>query len=241
MIGGNMRSDKMIINYMRNNQFISNDFIEKKFAGKNKIVFKEDAAKNKFIIKFLKWFFNLIQKITKNKFDFDFMRRTTTIKRTIYIGNGFKELIVNESHNKYIDADFYKLIRHELKHIGQYNKFNFLYELSYISNIWFIVLPIISLLIGLSAWAVLGIALASLLLPAGLSLRGYWELEAFTYGEKKLNELNVLDYCQVKDVVIDAITRYLTSSNYYFALSFIKKIVRKNVEQRITDFCQKGD
>jgi len=114
---------------------------------------------------------------------------------------------------------------HEQVHVEQWEKWWMIYPITYLLNIWSILFPVVLIIIGIPWWIVILSGIVGTCLPAGLSMRAYWEYKAFC---ASFSTANRLCYNNGKvSYVVDRYTNLLTGSQYYYAASFIKPIVRK--------------
>ena len=111
-------------------------------------------------------------------------------------------IYLGENWYHYDDFTRYKHIMHELEHMRQWKRWNVIYSISYL-----------------------------FVLPFGLSMRGYWEWQAF---KKSIDAYFVADkFVFNRKSLIDKYTNILTGKAYLFALLFIKPFVRKIVTKYI--------
>jgi hypothetical protein len=154
------------------------------------------------------------------KFGVDLMydERTTTQGNTIYIGSDW---VSRPDHSRFA------LIMHELEHVRQWRTWWLLYPISYILNIWQVIgtaaVVVVTATTGnlgflwLLIFSIIGLGF----LPAGLSMRGYWEMKAFAVSMRSMYECNM----NVGMWLVDYYTKLICGDSYLYALSFIKKRV----------------
>lgn len=190
---------------IKNKKYFPKNYKEKvlKKFPKFKIIHKRDS-KN-IIILASRFLLKLIKIISFGKIDFKYDMRTSTQGYTIYI-----------SDNWYTKSDLskYSLIEHELVHMGQWKKWNILYKLSYVLNIWSILLPLFVGFLGANFLQILLTIFGSLFLPAIYSFRGIWELQAFRKTIQIKNKFQNYQKANTYRYYFDL----LTGPQYYFAL-----------------------
>lgn len=150
--------------------------------------------------------------------DLEYSRRTTSQGYTIYLGSDYTDRSFLSQH---------KLIMHELRHMDQWQRYNILYPITYLLNIWSIIFPVVSIIVR---FPVLLSIIISLFIPAGLSLRVLWELQAF---KVSLNCIYKAGLPEETDYLINRYTELLTGRNYYFAGSFIRRIIRRSITKHV--------
>ena len=159
---------------------------------------------------------SVLEFICFKKINLNFMSRVTTVGNTIYLGDRWRQ---------YSTMNRRAIMAHEYTHILQWRKWSMIYVLSYFTGIP-ILLPVLSF-IGCSFLFSL---LFSLFFSAGLSMRGYWEWQAF---KEQLLVQKEKTYKVRLDMMVDYYTDVLTGQKYFFALWLIKPVFKKIVRRFI--------
>lgn len=180
---------------------------------KFRIMEKHDA-KN-LIVRFSRFVFSILKKITGRDMRYDL--RTTTLGYTIFLGSDWR------TRTRYGQ---WALIRHELQHCRQWKKWWIFYPISYILNIWSVLIPVVTAAAGGAVWVAIVGAIGSLAMPAGLSMRGVWEFQAFKE-TLAAGASPAIDYVWTPDELADYYTGLLTDFPYFFALTFAAPLVRR--------------
>lgn len=184
--------------------------IEEKATTKNILIRVSRAA-----LAFLRW-------ITFGKVDLEYERRTTTLGRTMYTGTGWKQ---RDAERKEWE------INHEQVHVQQWETWGPLYYLTYLLNIWHVLAVPVLILTGALWWIWIVMMVVVTALPAGLSLRAYWEFKAF---KRTLLTLKGQGHARLASIryFSDYYTDLLCGKPYLYAARFARGFVRR----KWTDF-----
>ena len=182
----------------------------------------DKATTRNLIIRASRQIFRAIEWATRGKVQISYDKRTTTIGRTMYAGSNFRQRYDKEAQEREV--------AHEAVHVQQYERLRGIYYAAYILNLWTVALSACAVLAGWSWYAWLIGAVLSLFLPAGLSLRAYFERQAFRIGLMVLKSQN-LDIKSSRQYLAWWHTQLLTGEQYYYAAWLIKPMVRRSWER----------
>ena len=159
--------------------------------------------------------------------DLEYDRRTTTQGKTIYLGTGY-----------YHSSNFsqFKTLMHELEHVRQWQKWWILYPLTYILNIWHLI-PLVLVFSGLWWGFVALLVIICGFIPAGLSMRGYWEMTAFAVSLRSYKWYGFTSLVY-SDILLDVYVDYITGGSYLYALAFILKKIRTYYQNLIKELSE---
>lgn len=170
---------------------------------------REKAGSKNIIIIISRALLSAVKWITRGRVDMRYDERTTTIGKTVYTGTKWLTKTPDERERE---------IAHEAVHIRQWIEWGPFYAVSYVLNIWSILFPVAVAIFGGAWWLGLIAGVIGSALPAGLSLRAYWEFQAFKATLLKLKEQGQ-DYGH-RDALLCHMTELLEGPAYYYAGKF---------------------
>jgi hypothetical protein len=115
-------------------------------------------------------------------------------------------------------------IAHEAVHAKQWETWGPLYYLTYLLNIWHVVSVPLLIASGAPWWVWALVMLFATCLPAGLSLRAYWEYKAFCE-TIRVSRKQGMRFNLAEDV--EYYTDLLCGEPYFYAAMLIRPYVRK--------------
>lgn len=184
--------------------------IEDKRTTKN-IVIRSSRA----LLAFLRWG-------TCGEIDLRYEARTTTIGKTIFTGTNWETKSEREQAVE---------MAHEQVHVEQWQNWGPLYYLSYVANIWTLIFPVLAAIMGAPWWAGALLAIFGTILPAGLSIRAYWEYKAFCATIKAWQAAGVR-FTRLEQAA-DRYADYLHGKSYYYAAALVPRYVLRRAFERV--------
>lgn len=176
---------------------------------------KTKAGSRNIVIRFSSALFRFVRWVSFGRLDMRYDIRTTTVGSTMYTGIGWA--IKNTQARQ-------REIRHEDKHVQQWKRYWLLYPVSYLCNVWTVAAAILLPIIGVGILPAAAILIGTLALPGGLSMRAYWEYQAFKITLSTLRYQG-LDKGMARTMYAQHYTYLLCGMPYYYAATFVKPLV----------------
>jgi hypothetical protein len=178
--------------------------VREKATSKNPVILV-----SRYALRFLAW-------VSRGRLNLNYDARTTTVGSVIYVGTAWQNKTLAQKESE---------LAHEGEHVRQWRTWWVWYPVSYMLTPWAVLLALLTVIMSMPWYmGVIG-AVIGCLLPAGLSMRAYWEYRAFKVTLSTLYAHG--DYTAIRYTIAARYTELLTGKAYYYAASLIPGTIRR--------------